>query len=503
MRNYKPEIDGLRAVAVGMVIAFHAFPSLVPGGFIGVDVFFVLSGYLISAILLNRMIVGKFGILDFYSRRIRRIFPPLIPVLVFVGIYGAVFLLPGPLKQIGKHIAASTVFVPNFVFWSEAGYFDSLALTKPLLHLWSLGVEEQFYLFWPFALFLCLRRKIPVVPVIAGLLLASFALNAAIVHSHPESAFYLPMPRAWELMVGALLVRFDRLPRGPRTRLALSLAGALLIALPALLLTEHDPFPGWWALFPTLGAAFIIAAGSDSFVGRILQTRPLPQIGRISYALYLWHWPLLSIAATSGSKASLDHRILAVAAASLLAAISYFAIERPIRRTRSKVTVGTLVVIMAAVGCGGLLVFLEDGLPQRFPAEIQKVLSYEHYDYGKDARLHACWLLNDANFASYSSRCFLDRKKTLEPAASGIVVWGDSHAARLYPGSPGNARCSKRLGADYPQRLSGDLRLWESGLPVEQLEDPALYRNDEARYGRAFQCLAELRSTMGQGIRRP
>jgi peptidoglycan/LPS O-acetylase OafA/YrhL len=192
--TYRPEIDGLRAVAVLLVVAFHAFPAYAPGGFVGVDVFFVISGYLISGILLDHIDAHRFSILHFYDRRIRRIFPPLITVLAAVLVYGWFWLLPGELMQLGKHVAAGAAFIPNFALWSEVGYFDSDAATKPLLHLWSLGVEEQFYLVWPLVLFLCRRSGLRLGMVIAGLFVLSFAWNILDVYSRPESAFYLPFP---------------------------------------------------------------------------------------------------------------------------------------------------------------------------------------------------------------------------------------------------------------------------------------------------------------------
>jgi peptidoglycan/LPS O-acetylase OafA/YrhL len=295
---YRPDIDGLRAVAVVAVVLFHAFPHSLPGGFVGVDLFFVISGFLISSIILKQLQHGNFKFADFYARRIVRIFPALLLVLVATLAFGWFALLPNEFRALGKHTAAATAFVSNFVLWSEAGYFDTAAQSKPLLHLWSLGIEEQFYLVWPLSLVLLWKWKTKILPLICLLALLSFSLNVALVDRSPSLDFYFPTSRIWELLIGSALasgtLQSDELP-SPTVSNCLAVLGSLLIGSSLLLLNERRMFPGWWALLPTLGAAFLISAGPQAWINRrVLASPAFIFVGLISYPLYLWHWPLLT-----------------------------------------------------------------------------------------------------------------------------------------------------------------------------------------------------------------
>ena len=220
MSSYRPDIDGLRALAVGSVIVFHVAPALLPGGFLGVDIFFVISGYLISGMILQGIRAGTFTISDFYLRRARRILPALLTMLLGVFLIALLVLMPDEMKRFADSVTASALFVPNLALAREAGYFDVATSTKPLLHLWSLGIEEQFYLVWPWILWLLPRRWL--VPSIVVMIVGSFALNVAIIGDHPSSAFYLPFTRAWELLAGAVLTQIPR--QDPRTNEALASA---------------------------------------------------------------------------------------------------------------------------------------------------------------------------------------------------------------------------------------------------------------------------------------
>jgi peptidoglycan/LPS O-acetylase OafA/YrhL len=431
---YRPDIDGLRAIAVLLVVGFHAFPAFVPGGYIGVDVFFVISGFLISGILLDGIRAGEFSLVRFYDRRIRRIFPPLIAVLAAALLYGWSHLLPGEMMQLGKHVAGGAGFVPNFMLWSEVGYFDSAAETKPLLQLWSLGIEEQFYLVWPVGLYLLMRGPGRFRPVVLGLIAISFGWNLLGVYSAPESAFYLPGPRMWELMLGAWLAHVER-TQSIKLPTILPILGLLLIAAAAALLRKGSLFPGWWALLPTVGAALLIAAGPYSVASRLLSRSPLAQIGLISYPLYLWHWPLLSFAfiQTAGAPSHTLNAAM-VALAVILATLSHLVIERPIRRARRPWQVFGLIGLMAGVGAAGCAVAYYPALRASvLPASVQiaAVRDYSNYDFGTDARLGTCWLMHEPTFEAFRPECFLDARTASE---DGILVWGDSHAARLYPG---------------------------------------------------------------------
>lgn len=299
---YRADIDGLRAIAVLAVLIFHAFPALLPGGFIGVDIFFVISGYLISSIVMKSAEDGRFSIADFYARRIRRIVPPLLAMIVTSLVLGWSILLPDEYAQLAKHALAGIGFISNIVLWQESGYFDSAAHLKPFLHLWSLGVEEQFYIFWPLILILVIRRGLPFLGVALFILAGSFAINIALTSTAGTAGYFLLPGRAWEMLAGAILAWRLRhhgplFAAGSRIANAVGLLGLLLIALGLWLIDKDKAFPGWWAILPVLGTVLLIAAGERSLTSTlILARKPMVAIGLISFPLYLWHWPLLSFA---------------------------------------------------------------------------------------------------------------------------------------------------------------------------------------------------------------
>jgi len=357
--KYRPDIDGLRAIAVLAVVGVHAFPHWFKGGFIGVDIFFVISGFLISTIIFGSLEGEGFSYRTFYARRIRRIFPALTAVLAATLAFGWYVLLSFEWEQLGKHVAAGAAFVSNFAFWSEAGYFDNAAETKPLLHLWSLAVEEQFYIVWPLLLGLAWRRRwkpLVLVGVVAAL---SFGINVFTVRSHPSAAFYLPASRFWELMLGGMLAyaamhRPQWLARGRDLQ---SVLGLLLIALALVLIRSDSAFPGGWALLPTLGAFFCIAAGPAALMNRkLLASRVLVWFGLISYPLYLWHWPLLVYARIlEDGTPNRRIRALAVVASIALAWLTYRFVERPVRRSDHRGVLYALVIAMVALALLGLM----------------------------------------------------------------------------------------------------------------------------------------------------
>jgi len=334
---YRADIDGLRALAVLAVVAFHAYPKLLRGGFVGVDVFFVISGFLITSLILSGLRDQSFSFLDFYGRRVRRLFPALFAVLLTVLALGYLTMLPGDYASLGWHTVAAAAFAGNIQNYAEAGYFDVPAATKPLLHLWSLGVEEQFYLIFPTILITVWRLKSARLLLVA-LGASSFVLNVTLVHRHPSFAFYLPLTRFWEFMAGAMLAdgasntRFSRFAGSENCRIrdSASAAGMLLIA-GGLLLARDDGFPGWMATLPVAGTALIIWAGPKSWFNRNFLSRPwLVFVGLISYPLYLWHWPLLVI--VRNSSASLLLRSIEVG---LQSSLSLFRFCSPGRHTAS------------------------------------------------------------------------------------------------------------------------------------------------------------------------
>ena len=367
--TYRADIDGLRAVAVLSVVIYHAAPAALPGGFTGVDFFFVISGFLISGILQDALGAGRFSLADFYARRIRRIFPALALVLAATLAYGLVVLLPGERALLGRDAAGGAFFVANLTFWAEIGYFDREAATKPLLHLWSLGVEEQFYLLWPlvlWALHRCGGVRLWPILLLAGL---SLAASLALTPLDPAAAFYSPFTRLWELALGAALAWMARARPAPLPQAnAASLAGLALIILSLAAARAGPGFPGWQALLPTLGAALLIAAGPAAWVNRrVLALRPMIWVGLISYPLYLWHWPLLSYAHIVHQGRPLKPLLLAalVAAAVALAWATWRFLETPIR-TGSRRSVPALAAALALVGFAGLALWR---LPTPDPAQ--------------------------------------------------------------------------------------------------------------------------------------
>ena len=333
---YRPDIDGLRAVAVLSVVIFHAFPEYLGGGFIGVDVFFVISGFLITSLILREQREERFSLRHFYARRIRRIFPALSLVLGFGLVAGWICLNFMEYKQLTKHTGSSAIFITNFMLLREAGYFDNAADTKPMLHLWSLAIEEQFYLAWPLVLMFFKRLTRWLFPVLVVLLLSSLTYSLSLVFKGDlEHDFYSPLSRSWELLLGASLAfgvsRQVAIPTAWRNMAGW--VGFVLIFMSACFLDKSMPFPGYWALPPTLGAALILFAGMQSNVNRVLlASRPLVAIGLISYPLYLWHWPLLSFARILESQTpGPELRLALVLLSFILAWGTYRFIEKPIR----------------------------------------------------------------------------------------------------------------------------------------------------------------------------
>jgi peptidoglycan/LPS O-acetylase OafA/YrhL len=373
--KYRPDIDGLRAIAVLMVVVYHAFPHALPGGFIGVDIFFVISGYLISTVLFQGVQGETFSLVDFYSRRIRRIFPALAIVLLATGVFGWFALRADELSQLGKHIAAGAGFVSNLVLWSESGYFDAAAETKPLLHLWSLGIEEQFYFFFPIILWLGWKAKLNLLKVTVFVASASFLWNIFQYSNDTTALFYSPQTRFWELMIGAMLAYLTlHPPRQPhrigilRSAEVRSIVGIVFIVVGVVTGGRAFAYPGIWAIFPTIGAALLISAGQTTKLNKyLLSFKPMVLIGLISYPLYLWHWPLLSYARVlEGRTPSATVRVWCVVAAFVLAMITYRLIERPLRFHAQQARVAlTLLLTVFAVGVSGFVIHQQNGFPGR------------------------------------------------------------------------------------------------------------------------------------------
>ena len=386
--NYRLDIEGLRAIAVLAVVGFHASPNWITGGFVGVDIFFVISGYLITSNIRAGLSNDAFSIGDFYSRRIRRIFPALSLVLVFCAVLGWFYMLALEYRSLGKHIAGAASFIENILYYNEQGYFDESSLNKPLLQLWSLGVEEQFYLAWPLILWWGTRARLSLPAVILTVIAVSFVINASGGVAGSVSSFFLVQSRIWELALGGLIALpgFQRLAipgvafssshaqrSGAETLRhyvyqAAPFAGLLLILASILTFTKDFWFPGWWALMPTLGALLVIAGNPASIVSRhVLSNRILVWFGKISFPLYLWHWVLLSFLFIIMPEAfNRTGRLIAILVSIGLSWLTYRYLETPFRAnssTRKKVTI--LTTCMAILFAFGLSAFLTNGFPER------------------------------------------------------------------------------------------------------------------------------------------
>ena len=437
--RYRADIDGLRAVSILLVVAYHAQPWLVRGGFIGVDIFFVISGFLITRIILSEAKAGTFSSLAFYARRVRRIFPALIVVLATTSLIGWIILLPDGFALLGKSTAAGVAFVSNLFQLNQTGYFAPEAAENPLLHLWSLGIEEQFYIFWPLLLVLLLGSKYRRIRI-AAIAAASFGLSLLIFLGFKEWSFYSPLPRAWELLAGGLLAssQVEGVARqsSPLRENLLSAAGLAAIIGAAAALNKESLFPGAWALLPVLGAVLIIIAPNSTVNRVLLSSRAMVAIGLISYPLYLWHWPLLSYLGIIRNGVPNAIEIWAVViVAFILAWLTYRFVEIPLRR-QPKAVAG-LSFALLAVGLAGIATAANSGFPLRFPAEIREIAMLA--PQSNDGFGDKCFL--EGPGARLDANCIEQGDKPL------LFLWGDSTAAALYPGL-------KRAEETVPFRLA-------------------------------------------------
>ncbi|MDK1383918.1 acyltransferase family protein [Sinorhizobium sp. 8-89] len=438
--EYRPDLDGLRAVAILPVLLFHAGFRSFSGGFVGVDVFFVLSGFFMARIILTELERGSFSFRAFYVRRMRRIFPALFSMIAVSTVAAWFLLMPQEFRYFGDSVQAAALFTSNVLFRSESGYFDVAAEMKPLLHIWSLSVEEQFYLIFPVAVFLCFkfaRRHIFAI-VLAVALLSFGASTWGITHS-PEKAFYLLHFRIWELLTGVLVAIAPRPAYAPRGAQALAALGLLAIFLAVFTYTPDTPFPGAHAAVPCLGTALMIHAHCrGGLIARLLSSPVSVFTGRISYSLYLWHWPLIVFARYGlGHELTTGWALSAVAMSFALAYVSWRFVEQPARYGRMAYSPVAIIgvssaAIFSAVAFAGIVNGLQ-GIPQRLPEEA-RALYQATYD--------------ESRF--FSERCFADSNgEGLTPAqirrgnlcrvgidttsAPQFLVWGDSHAAAIAP----------------------------------------------------------------------
>ncbi len=433
MHHYRADIDGLRAVAIVPVVLFHAGVTALAGGFVGVDVFFVISGFLITGLIRHEIDKGTFSIAGFYERRIRRLFPALFAMLFAVSVCAAWLLLPADFVDYAKSVLATSLFASNFLFWQEAGYFGRAAEDIPLLHTWSLAVEEQFYILFPlFLAYIAARARKRYVAATALVTAASFIASVVGVKLAPDAAFYLAPFRAWELGVGALLA-LGALPTLHRRQVRSFVAVLGLVALlcSMTLFSKSTPFPGAAALLPCLGTAAIIWAGTGghNVVGDALSARPFALIGLISYSLYLWHWPLLSLGryfTVRDLNALETGALLTLATTASIASWRY--VERPFRgksglfdrRGLFNAAGGLMGITIALSGAA----ILAEGWPARSDATVRSII-----DAG-DERRSSDWECSNSSLATIRSG-ELCRTGSAQAATPTFLVWGDSHARAM------------------------------------------------------------------------
>jgi histidinol-phosphate phosphatase family protein len=449
--KYRADIDGLRAVAVLSVLAFHIGLSIVPGGFVGVDVFFVISGYLISSIVFSEIAASRFSVIGFYERRIRRIFPALFAMLAVCSVFASIYLLPTELVAYSKSMLAATASASNIYFWLHSGYFNS-PTSQPLLHTWSLAVEEQFYISFPIFLVLVRRffsRRLRV--SVVALFFVSLVASAIVVSRRPETAFYMPYTRAWELLLGTILSlgMFPRVRSGWLRNLA-TIVGIGMIAFSVFVYTPATVFPGFSALVPCLGSALIIGAGEagSSLVGAVLSWRPFVFIGLISYSLYLWHWPVIVLRKMGmliGAGAIASHRyarllpthrfdmLEEIALSLLLGVLSWRFVERPFRSGPLRLSGRPLFALAGTVmflllGFSSWTVFA-GGFKGRFPADaVQIAADLDSDQQIRSMRTGTCFITSEYPFEKYDYDVCLRQ----DSSKKNYLLLGDSHSAMLW-----------------------------------------------------------------------
>ncbi|ABC29517.1 predicted acyltransferase [Hahella chejuensis KCTC 2396] len=433
MLRYRPDIDGLRALAVVPVILFHSSVQGFSGGYVGVDIFFVISGFLITSIIYAEMEKGEFSILTFYERRVRRIFPALFTVIALTLLAGYLILLPNEYENLGKNALSATLFSSNLYLMTEIGYFAAPAETNALLHTWSLAVEEQFYIFFPpFLMAICSLGRRKILTLLAAISLCSLVLSVYLTKSHPESSFFFTPIRIWELMIGAILVF---IPRANFSRLianALSLTGFSLIAFSIFAYTPATPFPGYAALAPCIGTALIIYAGQykDVYVSNLLSLSPINFIGKLSYSLYLFHWPVIVfLKLYVMTPITHFHFGIYFITTFALSYLNWKYIETPFRKktilgNRKNILISS-VMTLCLFSAISFITIASQGLPFR----INENISFIAEAANDKPNLSEC-LKDEKAFGPYSHQCSLGGDNNKQ---TSVLMWGDSHGEALMP----------------------------------------------------------------------
>lgn len=499
--KYRPDIDGLRAIAVLSVVFYHAFPNSLSGGFTGVDVFFVISGFLISTILFQNIDNGSFSIGDFYSRRIRRIFPALAIVLISVLVFGWSYLFTDELQQLGKHTASSAWFVQNFTLWKESGYFDNANETKPLLHIWSLGIEEQFYFVWPLLLWGASKlskiykkefyKNLFYFFIIVLVFIISFILNLSLVKVDPTKTFYLPQYRFFELALGGILSwsilyppkilvifsnsRKNFFPTWLTKDLlqnALSFVGLLILFIVFDRFSKDTVFPGKKVLLPIFATVFILWAGPHSWLNRkFLSHKILVWFGLISFPLYLWHWPILSFGhIIHGETPSREFQLIAVAVSILLSWLTVKVIEKPFRFGNAHIGLKVTSLCLVIFGVGLMGYYLATHQPE--PTILNE--SQKETEQIIANAIENC----QKRFPKWVDMTGLgtDQWCSLQNETPTIALIGDSHSGHLYYGFVDKLKHTKESVVNFPSSCAAPF------LNVTIRRDPKLpYRFNNGR----------------------
>ena len=482
--TYRAEIDGLRAFAVLSVVFFHAFPTVFKGGFIGVDVFFVISGFLITSHIFQSLENGHFSFTDFFSRRIRRIFPALILVMTCSLIFGWFVLLSDEFNQLGKHVAGGAAFVSNFIFADEVGYFSTEAEYKPMLHLWSLAVEEQFYIFWPLILWVAWKMRQNLLLICLFFMLSSFLINIFWVSRFPTEIFFWPFGRFWELLVGSVLawlmlyktIIFVESENKKNKSLIyilnnynhngiITFIGVFVLSASIFFISRDDPFPSYNAIFPVFGAVLVIVGGSTSSFSRaVLSNKIALWFGLISYPLYLWHWPILSyLHIIEGGAPHRNRTILAILFSILFAWITYKFIEKPIRFVGSNKGFRTLALcgFVFFTGLLGLVVNYFDFKDSNGIEDIYLRQDLEH-NIGSTSRWYNG--VNDWLFlGNYSANTVAKLKLSIKPSQKEIASLKNNLRELSTVGKKTNTKIALLIGPNkssvYPEMLPSEISI--------------------------------------------
>ena len=432
--EYRRDVDGLRGLSIALVVIYHFFPSVISGGYIGVDVFLVISGYIITRILYSRHKSQILQLRSFYISRCFRLLPNLLLLLITAYAVGYILLIPETYKTLGLNIFSTSVFMSNIFYYLNNSYFDAAKLNNPLIHLWSLSLEEQFYFFWP--VLIKLNVKISnFIFLILALIILSFFSNIGMTAFDKDAAFYLIPFRFWEFLIGALIavIEFKKIQKheiNQKLKNIITLFGILLIVSSAAMLDDHSTFPGSLALLPTLGAAAVIYFGEGTFINRyILANHIINFLGKISYSLYLWHWAILSFAyIIDRHEPNHDVKIFTLILSIIISAFIFYVVERPIRNKKGNIYYGIAIATAAVlISLLGLHLYWIEGSPGRIPENLRLALASNRTD--EDYRVHSCFL-----YKSEKKELFDKCNDEISPDKKTIYLWGDSHAAHLYPG---------------------------------------------------------------------